>query len=166
MPCRAYAGSDSSAAVIATTADKGSANTLIYCDEDARWKVATSAQVPGNEDRSFNQAWYDAGNQIIYDLGRKAPSKPIPTTPICMGSRPGAFGQTYCQDSLGDGRCTITICQAAMKGKFLAISDLRGKDLANTNGHPASIDNYALTSTTILHEVRIVLPGNVITMCG
>ena len=111
--------------------------------------------MPGNDDRAFNKAWYDAENDTVFDLGHTASKKPISTDPICIGSHPGAFGQTYCEAKFSQGQCTITICQAAMKGRFLALSDLGDTDLTDINGASASIDSYALTSTTILHEASL-----------
>lgn len=109
--------------------------------------MATSAEVYGNDKRENNKAWYDRENQMVYDVRG--------TTPGCMPGNPaGVQGQTYCNSNSASGRCTVTLCQRAVTGEVLALSDLPNKDLASNNAGSAKIDYLALLSTTVLHEVR------------
>lgn len=141
---------DSSASIATNTVnDRTSANVRIYCDGDRRWQPATKEQVPGNEDRPQNQkAWYDVGNEMVYDVEGSRPN--------CMqGGLSGAQAQTYSNSRGSSGVFTITLCDAALGQAELALSDSAGTDRANGGG--VSLDQYALLSTTILHEIAHTL---------
>lgn len=122
--------------------------------------MATDTEVPGNDARAANEkAWYDPGNQIIYDVRVSSTSQ----TRAVPGCRAGdkTLGETYCnwkRATRPGQKCAITLCDLAVSQKYLAISDLNVKWLANrsrkTSFFRPDVGDYQLLSHTMHHEVN------------
>jgi hypothetical protein len=126
--------------------------------------VAIDVEVPGNDARAANEkAWVDPANQIIYDVKVSSSSQ----TRRVPGCRTGdkTLGETYCNwkgaTRLGQ-KCAITLCDLAVSQKYLAISDLGGKNLAARSVKTAfarpDVGDYVLLSHTMHHEVNTYSP--------
>ncbi len=155
--------------------NQNSANIIFYCDDDARWRFATSEEVFGNDDRpDSKKAWFDPVNEIIFDV-RSVPldQNSDRETPGCRGNTP-TNAQTYVNTAqplnnpnpdLNPGdKVTITLCSNLYLGRrFLAIGDIPPDvNLAATttrnNKRQPGIDAYKLTSVIVVHEVASLTP--------
>jgi hypothetical protein len=143
-------------------------NIIFYCDNDARWQVATDDQIPGNSARAADaKAWFDGANDLYHDLkkdGRDATTE-TRALPGCRAGD-GTRAQTYVNRDTFAGptlsRVGITICSSAYTDvtgallPYLALQEIpEGTNLASRqNGVKPIIDTYRLVSVTVLHEVR------------
>ncbi|CAN9212929.1 hypothetical protein AA0117_g1784 [Alternaria alternata] len=134
-------------------ATKDEANTLIFCDEDARFKVATDEEAKCKNSQRTKKLIIDRVSDIVYD-GHTLCSKTVGRA---------TMGGTYCNNKLNDEkRCSITLCK---DGIFFKSTQRRGglyrfqegnTDFSIDDGAAESgplIDNWNLLDTVILHEI-------------
>lgn len=141
----------------------------IYCDDDQHWIIAPDDEFPGNSDLGEdNQAWWDPvdNNNLLFYLGDGNGKK---QRPGCKDHDGTTRAQTYCDLAPIDSRtkgdlCRVTLCNQYLPErtdqtiKYFSFDNVRlGKDLSKRKGaddgfRKPTVDDYRMTSLTILHE--------------